>query len=199
MHTCTMPTLCMHLPTLSLHFPTQHLLYTCTYTTVTYHNIGRWKELSEQPNILPPHTHTPPCHNHKYARVCKHLVQAGVYTKTTTAYTHESADYQRVTTKSARCRQNHQTNILGLCTCTLCTYNPLTAQAPNATSKRYLTTQAQNASTNGGDASRVGKRCSYLFRRACFHLSLFPTRDASPPLVLAFCASVVSLRCKLAF
>ena len=104
MYACTMPTLYLHLPT-------RHLHYTCTYTTATYHNIGRWKELSEQPNILPPHTQTPPWHNYKYARVCKHLVQAGVYTKTTTTYTPESIDYQRVTTKSAGCRQNHQTNI----------------------------------------------------------------------------------------
>lgn len=104
MHACTMPTHYLHLPT-------QHLHYTCTYTAATYHNIGRWKELSEQPNILPPHTQTPPWHNRKhcYAWVCKHLVQAGVYTKATTAYTRESIDYQRVTTKSARCRQNHQT------------------------------------------------------------------------------------------
>ena len=140
MHTCTMPTL-------YLHCTYTVLALVCTYTTATYCNIGRWKELSEQPNILPPHTHTPPCHNHKYARVCKHLVQAGVYTKTTTTYTLESIDYQRVTTKSARCRQNHQTNILGLCTCTLCTYNTQTAQAPNATSQRYLKTQALMGAT----------------------------------------------------
>ena len=113
---CTLA-LCLHftctMPTLYLHLPTQHLHYTCTYTAATYHNIGRWKELSEQPNILPPHTHTPLWHNckHYYARVCKYLVQAGVYTKTTTACTPEIDDYQRVTTKSARCRQNHQTNI----------------------------------------------------------------------------------------
>ena len=88
--------------------------------------------------------------------------------------------------KKCKVQAKSPNKYLGLCTCTLCTYNPLTAQAPNATSKRYLTTQAQNASTSGGDASRIGKRCSYLFRRACFHLSLFPTRDASPPLVLAF-------------
>ena len=106
---CT-PALCLHFTCTA---PTQHLHYTCTYTTATYHNIGRWKELSEQPNILPPHTHTPPWHNrkHYYAWVCKYLVQAGVYTKTTTAYTLENNDYQRVTTKSARCRQNRQTNI----------------------------------------------------------------------------------------
>ena len=55
------------------------------------------------------------------------------------------------------------------------------------------------ATSNGGDASRVGKRCSYLFRRVCFHLSLFPTRDASPPLVLAFGGSVWCLRLVIAF
>ena len=163
MHACTMPTLYLHLPT-------QHLHYTCTYTAATYHNIGRWKELSEQPNILPPHTHTPPWHNRKhcYAWVCKHLVQAGVYTKTTTTYTLESNDYQPITTKSARCRQNHQTNIQG-CAPALCalssTYNPQIAQAPNATSKRYLTTQAQNASTSGGDASRVGVEIGVKYER----------------------------------
>ena len=113
---CT-PALCLHFtctaPTQCLHLPTQHLHYTCTYTTATYHNIGRWKELSEQPNILPPHTQTQPWHNRKhcYARVCKHLVQAGVYTKTTTTYTPESNDYQSITSKSVRCRQNRQTNI----------------------------------------------------------------------------------------
>ena len=156
MNACTMPTHYLHLPT-------QHLHYTCTYTAATYHNIGRWKELSEQPNILPPHTHTPPWHNRKhcYAWVCKHLVQAGVYTKTTTAYTRESDDYQRVTTKSARCRQNHQTNILGLCTCTLCTYNTQTAQAPNATSQRYLKTQALMGATRLAS----GLFCSLVSRR----------------------------------
>ena len=38
---------------------------------------------------------------------------------------------------------------------------------------------AQNASTNGGDASRVGERCScYLIELVCFSF-IFPTRDAS--------------------
>ncbi len=178
MHACTMPTQCMHLPTLYLHLPTQHLHYTCTYITATYHNIGRWKELSEQPNILPPHTQTPPCHNHKYARACKHLVQAGVYTKTATTYTHESDDYQRVTTKSARCRQNHQTNISGLCTCTLCTNNSLTAQAPSATSQRYLTTQALMGATRlaSGKAKAHRQACNYCCLRAfilCMNIAFF--------------------------
>ena len=154
------------MPTHYLHLPTQHLHYTCTYTTATYHNIGRWKELSEQPNILPPHTQTPPCHNHKYARACKHLVQAGVYTKTTTTYTLKSNDYQPITTKSARCRQNHQTNIQG-CAPALCapssTNNPLTAQAPNATSKRYLKTQALMGATRPALSGIV----QLLFSRAC--------------------------------
>ena len=49
---------------------------------------------------------------------------------------------------------------------------------------------AQNASTNGGDASRVGERCScYLIELVCFSF-IFPTRDASPPLEVACCGSV---------
>ena len=61
-------------------------------------------------------------------------------------------------------------------------------------------TQAQalppNATSNGGDASRVGnffsslvsrERCSYYLVECVFpsHFSI-PTRDASPPLVIAF-------------
>ncbi len=154
------------LPALHLHCSYTVLALVCTYTTATYHNIGRWKELSEQPNILPPHTHPPPWHNHKYAWVCKHLVQVGVYTKTTTAYTLENNDYQRVTTKSARCRQNYQTNIQG-CASALCA--PITHKLHkhqtlphNATSQCYLKTQALMGATRPASghfsaaSSRVG-------------------------------------------
>ena len=52
---------------------------------------------------------------------------------------------------------------------------------------------AQNASTNGGDASRVGERCScYLVELVCFSF-IFPTRDASPPLEVAFGGSVLMI------
>ena len=54
--------------------------------------------------------------------------------------------------------------------------------------------QALNANTNGGDASRVGKRCSFYLVEFVSPFSTpqneaaekAPTRDASPPLVLAF-------------
>ena len=63
--------------------------------------------------------------------------------------------------------------------------------------KRKQQTQATNASTNGGDASRVGKRCCYYFAACVFPSFLYsdagtrllknsPTRDASPPLEVAF-------------
>ena len=56
--------------------------------------------------------------------------------------------------------------------------------------------QAPNATSNGGDASRVGnffsslvsrERCTYYLVEFVFpsHFSM-PTRDASPPLVIAF-------------
>ena len=38
--------------------------------------------------------------------------------------------------KKCKVQAKSPNKYLGLCTCTLCTYNPLTAQAPNATSKR---------------------------------------------------------------
>ncbi|WP_337586142.1 hypothetical protein [Prevotellamassilia timonensis] len=50
---------------------------------------------------------------------------------------------------------------------------------------------AQNATSNGGDASRVGKKCSYYLVEFVSFLFIIPTRDASPPLVLAFGAHVV--------
>ena len=48
-------------------------------------------------------------------------------------------------------------------------------------------TQAKNASTNGGDASRGKIYSYYLVEFVCLSF-LCPTRDASPPLELAFCA-----------
>ena len=74
-------------------------------------------------------------------------------------------------------------------------------QATNASNKRKQQTQATNASTNGGDASRLGKRNGY-YLVACIILSFLyfdagtrllknsPTRDASPPLEVAFRGSV---------
>ena len=71
--------------------------------------------------------------------------------------------------------------------------------------KRKHQTQAPNATTNGGEASRLGKRCSYYFV-ACIILSFLysdagtrllknsPTRDASPPLEVAFSGSVWCLK-----
>ena len=52
----------------------------------------------------------------------------------------------------------------------------------NANMRTY---SSANATSNGGDASRVGKRFSYHLEFVSF-LFVIPTRDASPPLVLAF-------------
>ena len=48
----------------------------------------------------------------------------------------------------------------------------------------------KNASTNGGDASRVGEICCYYLVEFVFFSFIIPTRDASPPLKLAFGGSV---------
>ena len=48
----------------------------------------------------------------------------------------------------------------------------------------------RNASTNGGDASRVGEICCYYLVEFVFFSFIIPTRDASPPLELAFGGSV---------
>ena len=68
---------------------------------------------------------------------------------------------------------------------------------------------SQNATSNGGDASRVrALRQGFTNRHVisaellCLvyePLLLCPTRDASPPLVLEFCGSVLYLRFVLAF
>ena len=42
----------------------------------------------------------------------------------------------------------------------------------------------------GGDASRVGEICSYYLVEFVFFSFIIPTRDASPPLELAFGGSV---------
>ena len=83
-----------------------------------------------------------------------------------------------------------------------------TTLAQNANSQRKLKTLDQNASTNGGDASRVGKSNvqalnigSQIARNTRLSVSLrlnAPTRDASPPLVLEFGASVLCLRFEVA-
>ena len=74
---------------------------------------------------------------------------------------------------------------------------------PSATTKRYHQALPPNASSNGGDASRVGAFFSSLVSRrekainkgsqkaliTCLSVSLClnaPTRDAPPPLVVAF-------------
>ena len=74
-------------------------------------------------------------------------------------------------------------------------------QATSASNKRKQQAQATNARTNGGEASRLGKRSGY-YLVACVILSFLysdagtrllknsPTRDASPPLVVAFRGSV---------
>ena len=56
-----------------------------------------------------------------------------------------------------------------------------------------LKRDAKNASTNGGDASRVGKKFSYYLVWFVSFLLIIPTRDASPPLVLAFFAAYQAL------
>ncbi len=66
----------------------------------------------------------------------------------------------------------------------------------SSSTKRYHQTLPLSASSNGGDASRVGNFFSSLVSRercSCYlvefvfpsHFSI-PTRDASPPLVIAF-------------
>ena len=72
---------------------------------------------------------------------------------------------------------------------------PISVSVSSST-KRYHQTLPLSASSNGGDASRVGNFFSSLVsrERCCYYLveSVFlshipiPTRDASPPLVIAF-------------
>ena len=57
--------------------------------------------------------------------------------------------------------------------------------------KSYYQALTLNASSNGGDASRVGEICSYYLAEFVFSSPIsIPTRDASPPLEIAFRASV---------
>ena len=52
----------------------------------------------------------------------------------------------------------------------------------DASTKRYLPTQALNASTNGGDASRVGERCSYYLVEFIFSSFLYPDARRVAPI-----------------
>ena len=54
-----------------------------------------------------------------------------------------------------------------------------------------MKTLALNASSNGGDASRVGKDAAIIQQRTFYPTFSVPTRDASPPLEVAFRASVL--------
>ena len=56
--------------------------------------------------------------------------------------------------------------------------------------RRAENLSVQNATSNEGDASRVGKKCSYYLVEFVSFLFIIPTRDASPPLVPAFGACV---------
>ena len=49
----------------------------------------------------------------------------------------------------------------------------------------------RNATSNGGDASRVGKICSYYLAEFVYLSSLCLTQDASPPLEVASCGSIL--------
>ena len=73
---------------------------------------------------------------------------------------------------------------------------PISVSVSSST-KRYHQTLPLSASSNGGDAFRVGnffsslvsrERCSYYLVEFVFpsHFSIPITRDASPPLVIAF-------------
>ena len=57
-------------------------------------------------------------------------------------------------------------------------------QAQRSSAELKHKTQAQNSSTNGGDASRVGKRRNKELNPTLYYAnaSFSPTRDASPPL-----------------
>ena len=72
---------------------------------------------------------------------------------------------------------------------------PISVSVSSST-KRYHQTLPLSATSNGGDASRVGnffsslvsrERCSYYLVESVFlsHIPI-PTRNASPPLVIAF-------------
>ena len=50
-----------------------------------------------------------------------------------------------------------------------------------AAKERKHRTQAHNASTNGGDASRVGERCGYLFSRVRIFLLSLSRRETRRP------------------
>ena len=52
----------------------------------------------------------------------------------------------------------------------------------DASTKRKHITQALNPSTNGGDASRVGKRCSYYLVEFIFSSFLYPDARRVAPI-----------------
>ena len=55
-------------------------------------------------------------------------------------------------------------------------------QALNASTKRKHKAQAQNATSNGGDASRVGKGCSYYLAEFVFPSFLYPDAGRVAPI-----------------
>ena len=55
-------------------------------------------------------------------------------------------------------------------------------QPPSATTKHKHKTQAQNATSNGGDASRVGKGCSYYLAEFVFSSFLYPDAGRVAPI-----------------
>ena len=103
MHTYTQPALIYTLPALYLHL---HHCYVSQHREVEK-VIGATEKSTSLYTQRPGTT----VNSTTPGRADKHIVQAGVYTKTTITYTPENNDYQRITSKSARCRQNHQTNI----------------------------------------------------------------------------------------
>ena len=75
-----------------------------------------------------------------------------------------------VQVKSAGCRQNQQNQLLGV-------------RAPQ---KRCQETQALMGATRLAS----GKRCNFILVEVVLSPFITPTRDASPPLVVAFSGSV---------
>ena len=74
------------------------------------------------------------------------------------------------------------------------TYKKLTQ---NANSRYKLQAPAQNANSNGGDASRVGKICSYYLAGAVFPSFIYP--DAGRVAPISACVSYQIDRLKSGF